>query len=161
MSEPALNHLRSMHSSQTLSKTKDGFTVIPTFSIHYNFSREQGLLETKDSLRELSNYFSANNIFGELDSPLKNLIGSSITSFWQVLLEQTNAAEIYSLTEKNLSLAEEYIRQINTFLDSKTRLNILILPDGQNVKVPESIYYLKKLQLLNMRVYLESLWIEK
>lgn len=161
MSEPSRGNLRSMHSTKTLSKSKDGLTVIPTFSIHYNFSRQQESQAIKDTLKELSDYFSAINIIGELDSHLKNLIGSSITSIWQALLEQTNAADLYSLTKKNLSLAEEFIRKINMYFDTKDRENILKSPNGQNARFPESTYFLKKIQLLNMGVYLESLWVDK
>ena len=161
MTEPGRNQLHSTNSSQTLSKSKDGFRVIPTFSIYFNFSSEQNPHQTKDFLMELSDYFSAKNIIGELDPHFKNLIGTSVTSIWQILLEQTYAADLYSRTEKTISLAEEYIGKINSFLDTKTRVNILNLPNGQNVKIPESIYFLKKLQLIKIKVYLESLWIEK
>ncbi|MDO9545680.1 MAG: hypothetical protein Q7J07_02890 [Pelolinea sp.] len=157
----ARNHLHLLRSTQTSGRTKDGLTIVPRFSVYFNLLPDQDVQRTKDFLLDLSNIFSAQNIYGELHKHLEDLIGKSIISIWNTLIQETNTEELTTPTEEGLPLVDEYIRKINIFLNENSTEDIFNLPNRQIVNLPEGVHFLKKWKLLNLKVFLDTLWIEQ
>jgi len=154
-------HSHSLRAAQTKWQTKDEITVIPSFSIFYNFSFLTGKKQIEEMSLNISDYFSANKINGELQIEINKLIGECVANIWKVLLEKTNAKQIISPTNQNSSLMERFLLNINTIINMKIgedTSNSHILEDSNGL---ESVKPLEQWETLNIRVFLNNLWIQQ
>ena len=154
-------HLHSLRAAQTKWQTKDEITVIPSFSIFYNFSSLTGEKQMEEMLLIISDYFSANKINGELQIEINKLIGECVTNIWRVLLEKINAKQIISLSNQNSSMMEYFLLRINTIINMKIGKDVSnshILKDSNRL---ESVEPLEKWEPLNIWVFLNNLWIQQ
>jgi len=147
-------HLHSLRVAQTKCKTKDEITVIPSFSIFFDFSSPMGKNQLGEMLLGISDHFSANKIFGELQFEINELIGKHVTNICKDLLKNANVKQ---LTDQNSSLIDDILIKINTKVSGDT--------SDSHIKKEhhplESIKPLGYWEMLNIRVFLNNLWIEK
>ena len=109
----------------------------------------------------ISDYFSVNKINGELQIEINRLIGECVTNIWKVFLKKTNANQIISPQDQNLLLVEYFLSSINTIINMKTgedTSNSHILKDSNRL---ESVKPLELWETLNIRVFLNNLWIQQ
>lgn len=109
----------------------------------------------------ISDYFSVNKINGELQIEINKLIGECVANIWKVLLEKTNAKQIISPTNQNSSFMEYFLLNINTIINMKIgedTSNSHILEDSNRL---ESVKPLEQWETLNIRVFLNNLWIQQ
>jgi DNA-binding ferritin-like protein (Dps family) len=147
-------HLYSLRVAQTKCKTKDEITVVPSFSVFYDFSSPSEKNQLGEMLLDISDLFSANKIFGELQLEINELIGKHVTNICKDLLENTNAKQ---LTDQNSSLMDDILIKINTKVIGDTSDSRI----KKEHRLLESIKPLGYWKMLNIRVFLNNLWIEK
>ncbi len=154
-------HLYSLNVAQTKCQTKDEITVVPSFSIFYNFSSLARKKQMEVMLLNVSDYFSANKINGELQIEINNLIGECVTNIWKVLVENTNTKRLIFPTNQKSSLIDDFLLKINTTINTKIIENESY---SRTLKVSnrlESVKPLEQWEALIIRVFLKSLWIQK
>jgi len=154
-------HLHSLRAAQTKWQTKDEITIIPSFSIFYNFSSLASKKQMEDMSLNISDYFSANKINGELQIEINKVIGECVTNIWKVFLEKANANQIISPTDQNLLLMDYFLLSINTIINKKIgedTSNSHISKDSSRFK---SVKPLEQWETLNIRVFLNNLWIQQ
>jgi len=154
-------HLHSLRAAQTKWQTKDGITVVPSFSIFYDFSSPTSRKQMEEMSLNISDYFSVNKINGELQIEINNLIGKCVTNIWKVLLDTTNAEQIISSTGQNSLLMEYLLFSINTIINTKTGEDILdshIIKESNQL---ESVKPLEQWETLNIRVFGNNFWIQQ
>jgi len=154
-------HLQSLRSAQTESQTKDEITVVPSFSIFYNFSSMARIKQVKEMSFNISDFFSANKINGELQNEINKLIGECVTNIWKVLLEKTNAKQIISPTDQYSLLIENFLLRINTIINTKLGEDTSDSHISQESNRLEIVKPLDQWETLNIRVYLNNLWIQQ
>lgn len=151
-------HLHSLRVAQTKCQTKDEITVIPSFSVFYGFSSPTGKKHLGEMLLNISDYFSANKIFGELQLEINKLIGEHITNICKDLLKNTSAKQ---LTDQNSSLMDEFLIKINTIINIKIGSDTSGAHTKKELHLLESIKPLGQWETLTIRVFLNNLWIQK
>jgi predicted DNA-binding protein YlxM (UPF0122 family) len=154
-------HLHSLRVAQTKWQTKDEITVIPLFSIFYDFSSLAGNKQLEEMSLNISDYFSANNINGELQIEIKNLIGEHVTNIWKVLLENTNTKQLISPTDQISSFMDDILIKINTIINTKTSKNTSDSHKLEEFNLLESFMPVKQWEPLNIRVFLNNIWVQK
>ena len=154
-------HMYSLRAAQTKWQTKDEINVVPSFSIFYDFSSLTGKKQMEEMSLNISDYFSTNKINGELQIEINKLIGKCVTNIWKVLLEKTNSKQIISSANQNSLLMENILLSINTIINMKIgedTSNSHILKDSNRL---ESVKPLEQWETLNIRVFLNNLWIQQ
>ena len=154
-------HLYSLRAAQTKWQTKDEINVVPSFSIFYDFSSLTGKKQMEEMSLNISDYFSTNKINGELQIEINKVIGECVTNIWKVLLEKTNSKQIISSANQNSLLIENFLLNINTIMNMKIgedTSNSHILKDSNRL---ESVKPLEQWETLNIRVFLNNLWIQQ
>jgi len=154
-------HLHSLRVAQTKCQTKDEITVVPSFSIFYDFSSLAEKTCLRDMLLDISSYFSANKIYGELQLEMNKLIGGYVTNICKDLLANTNVEQLTSPTDQNSSFTNDLLIKINALINTKFDG---ITPNSHKKKEHyhlESIKPLSQWKLLNIRVFLNNFWIQK
>lgn len=147
-------HLHSLRVAQTKCKTKDEIKIVPSFSVFYDFSSPTGNKQLGEMLLNISDHFSANKIFGELQFEINELIGKHVTNICKDLLKNTNVKQ---LTDQNSSLMDDFLIKINTNVSSNTSDSHI----KKELHLLESIKPLGHWKMLNIRVFLNNLWIQK
>jgi len=154
-------HLRALRVAQTKCQTKDEISVVPSFSIFYDFSSLAGKKQLEEMSLNISNHFFASNINGELQIEINKLIGERVTKIWKVLLKKTNVKQILSPTDQNLSLMNMHLLSINTIINTKIAGDT---SDSHILKEFNKLGNIKPLEqwgALNIRVFLNNLWIQQ
>jgi len=154
-------HLQSLRAAQTKWQTKDEITVVPSFSIFYNFSSMARIKQVEEMLFNISDYFSAHKINGELQIEINKLIGESVTNIWKVLLEKTKSEQIISPTDQYSLLIGNFILMINTILNTKSGEDTSDSHISQEYNLLESVKPLELWETLNIKVFLKNLWIQQ
>ena len=154
-------HLQSLRAAQTKWQTKDEITVIPSFSIFYSFSSAVGIKQMEETLFNISDYFSANKTNGELQIEINKLIGERVTNIWKVLLEKTKTKQIIPPTDQYSLLMENFLLSINTIINTKPREDTSDSHISQGSNLLERVKPLEQWETLNIRVFLNNLWIQQ
>jgi len=151
-------HLHSLRVAQTKCKTKDKITVVPSFSVFYDFSYPTGEKHLGETLLGISDHFSSNKIFGELQFAINELIGKHVTNICIDLLNNTNVKQ---LTDQKSSLIDDITRKINTKINTKVSDGTSYSHTEEELRLLESIKPLGEWEMLKIRVFLNNLWIQK
>lgn len=151
-------HLHSLRVAQTKCKTKDEITVVPSFSVFYDFSSPTGKKHLGELLLDISNHFSTNKIFGELQLEINELIGKHVINILKDLLENTSVKQ---LTNQDSSLMDDILIKINKTINTKVNGDTSDSHIKKELRLLESIKPLGQWEMLNIRVFLNNLWIEK
>jgi hypothetical protein len=154
-------HLHSLRVAQTKWLTKDEIAVVPSFSIFYNFSSFAGKKQLEEMSLNISDYFSAKKITGELQIEINKLFGECVTNIWKVLLEKTNANQIISSTYQNSPLMDKFLMNINTIINTKTTEDTSDSYKFLESNRFERVKPLEHWETLNIRVFLKNLWIKQ
>jgi len=154
-------HLRALRVAQTKCQTKDEISVVPSFSIFYDFSSLAGKKQLDEMSLNISNHFFANNINGELQIEINKLIGERVTKIWKVLLRKTNAKQILSPTDQNSSLMNIHLLSINTIINTKITGDTSDSHILKEFNKLGNINPLEQWGALNIRVFLNNLWIQQ
>lgn len=154
-------HLHSLKIAQTKFQTKDGITIIPSFSIFYNsYTNARGKLLEATALN-ISDYFSTHNINGELQTEINRIIGESATNSWKNLLNKSSSKEILTLTDQNSSLWYEIMLKINKIINNKNSVSASHSHESEESDQYKSINPLDQWKMLITKVYLNDLWIQQ
>jgi len=152
------SHLQSLRVAQTKCQTKDEITVVPSFSVFYDFSSSIGKKHLGEMLINISDYFSINKIFGELQLEINKLIGERITNICKYLLKNTSVKQ---LTDQNSSLMDDILIKTNTIINIKIGGDTSDAHKKKGLHLLENINPLGQWEMLNIRVFLNNLWIQK
>ena len=154
-------HSQSLRAAQTKWQSKDEITFVPSFSIFYNFSFAAGRKQVEEMLFNISDYFSANKIHGELQIEINKLIGGCVTDIWKVLLVKTNANQTISPTDQYSLLMDNILLSLNTKINTKPGEDTSDPQISQGSNLIESVKPLEQWEPLNIRVFLNNLWIQQ
>lgn len=147
-------HLHFLEVAKMKCKTKDEITIVPSFSIFYNFPSPTDKKHLEEMLLGISNHLSANKIFGELQFEINEIIGKHVTNICKDLLENTNGKQ---LSDQNSSLMDDILIKINTEVSGDTSDSHI----KKEHHLLESIKPLGHWEMLNIKVFLNNLWVEK
>jgi len=154
-------HMHSLRVTQTKCQIKDEITVVPSFSVFYDFSSPKGKRHLEKMLLDISDYFSTNKICGELQLEINKLIGEHVTNICKDLLENTSVKQITSPTDHNSSFLDDFSIKINTIINMKASNGTSDSHTKKELVLLESIKPLGQWEMLNIRVFLNDLWIQK
>jgi len=155
------SHLHSLKINQTKWHTKDGAIVVPLFSIFYDFSFPADKSKIRERSLTISDYFSANNINGELQNEINKFIGERVTNIWKILLENTNTDQLTFSTNLKSSLLDDLITEVNTRINTKTAEDTSDTHKLNGSYRLDHIKHMKQWNMPNIKVYLIKIWVRK
>ena len=154
-------HARQLKAQKTRSQTRDAFEIYPGFHIFYQL--ENGDFEksnfSKSIILTIAEYLIKNNLSGEANPLVNELIGKSVTKLWTSLIQKINLDEIYSAKESsppNISVILSSINQsiFNQTFSMQTRPNSS-RPQEKSDRSDEISHW----EIPFGKVYLDNLWI--
>ena len=154
-------HLLTLKIAQTKWQTKNRITIIPLFSIFYNFSTNADEKQLDNLSLKISDYFSDRNTNGELQTEINQIIGVRVTHIWKTYLENSSSKEILTLTDHNSSLRKKLMVDINTIINKKITVGISGSDKFVEPNLLADINPLDHWELLNIKAFLNNLWIQQ
>jgi hypothetical protein len=154
-------HARQLQAQKTRGLTQDHSTIYPGFHISYQLENQpiQKESTTKNSSLKIAQYLLEQNLNGEANPLINEILGKTITRQWNSFIRKKNLNDVFLSRENMTSPLSEFLISINKNVFNQSYSSQTNPVTNQSDKNLNPLQEIALWEIPTGKVYLDCLWL--